>query len=173
MLCLTEHHVNREELQHTFIEDYNLGAYFCRKSCAKGSVCTYVHESLNFENMDLETYYIEKDFEVCALKLNLNLTQTCTITKYRAPSGNFNLFVNELDLIFRNLYNPTLEYIICGDINIDYLTNNGKNQLEALLLTYNLTSTGNFSTRCKKNHLLLLTIFSLILIEKIITLYVQ
>jgi hypothetical protein len=50
------------------------------------------------------------------------------------------------------LYNPTLEYIICGDINIDYLTNNDKkNQIEALLLTYNLTSTVNFPTRCQKN----------------------
>jgi hypothetical protein len=115
--------VNREELLQTFIEDYNLGSYFCRKSHAKGGVCTYVHKSPNFENIDLEMYCIEKDFEVCALKLNLNLTQTCIITIYRAPSGNFNLFINELGLILRKLYNPTLEYIICGDINIDYLTN--------------------------------------------------
>jgi hypothetical protein len=145
-------HVNCEELQQTFIEDYNLSAYFCRKSYAKGGVCTYVHKSLNFENIDLDMYCIEKGFEVCALKLNLKLTQTCIITIYRAPSGNFNLFINELDLILRKLCNPALEYIICGDTNIDYLTNNGKkNQLEALLLTYSLTSTVNFPTRYQNN----------------------
>jgi hypothetical protein len=54
-----------------------------------------MHKSLNLENIDLETYCIEKDFEVCALKLNLNFTQTCIITICRAPSGNFNLFINK------------------------------------------------------------------------------
>jgi hypothetical protein len=100
MLCLTEHHVNGEELQQTFTEVYNLDACFCRKSYAKGGVCTYVHKSLNLKDIDLEMYCIEKDFEVCALKLNLNFTQTCIITIYRAP-GNFNLLLNELDLIVR------------------------------------------------------------------------
>jgi hypothetical protein len=90
-----------------------------------------VHKSLNFEN--IERYCIERDFEVCALKLNLNLTRTCIITIYRTPSGNCNLFINELDLILRKLYNPTLEYIICGDINIDYLTNNGKKTIRSIV----------------------------------------
>jgi len=67
-----------------------------------------VHKSLNFENIDLETYCIEKDFEVCALKFNLNSIQACIITTYRAPSGNFNSFMNELDTILRKLYIPTL-----------------------------------------------------------------
>jgi hypothetical protein len=69
---------------------------------------------------------MEKDFEGCALKLNLNFTRTCIITVHRAPSRNFNLFINKLDTILRKLCNPTLEYIICGDINIDYLMNNDK-----------------------------------------------
>jgi len=46
---------------------------------------------------------------------------------------------------------PTLEYIIYGEISIDYLTKNKKKQLEALLLTYNLISKVNFTTRCQKN----------------------
>jgi len=116
--------MNREELQQTFIDDYTLGASFCRTPYAKGGVCSYMHKSLNFENIDLETYCIEKDFEVCALKLNLNFIQACIITIYRAPTGNFNLFVNELDMLLRKLYIPALAYIICGDINIDFLTNN-------------------------------------------------
>jgi hypothetical protein len=37
------------------------------------------------------------------------------------------------------------EYIICGDINIDYLVDSGRKiQLEALLKTYNLKSVVNF-----------------------------
>jgi hypothetical protein len=55
-------------------------------------------------------------------------------------------------MILRKLYTTTLEHIICGDININYL-NDGKkkSQLEALIHTHNLTRTANFPTRIEKN----------------------
>jgi hypothetical protein len=41
-----------------------------------------------------------------------------------------------------------MEFIICGDFNIDYLRNTQrKNQLNYLLTTYNLFSTVDFPTR--------------------------
>jgi hypothetical protein len=41
-----------------------------------------------------------------------------------------------------------LHFSICGDININYLNESeNKNQLDNLLLSYNLTSTINFPTR--------------------------
>jgi hypothetical protein len=41
-----------------------------------------------------------------------------------------------------------LKLIICGDINIDYLTDSEKKkQLEAILLSYNLMATVDFLTR--------------------------
>ena len=110
-----------------------------------------MHKSQKIESVDIENCK-EKNLEACAIKLNLNFTHICIITTYRAPSGNFDFFINNLDLVLRNLYNPALELIICGDINIDYLKNTDKkNQLENLLLSYNLTSTVNFPTRCYKH----------------------
>ena len=71
---------------------------------------------------------------------------------FRAPSGNFDLFLSKLDVVLRNLYTATLEYIVCGDINIDYLIDSDrKSRLDALLKTYNLTSVVNFPTRIQKN----------------------
>jgi exonuclease III len=43
---------------------------------------------------------------------------------YRAPTGNFNLFLHRLDDILKTLYKVDTQLIICGDINIDYLTDN-------------------------------------------------
>jgi len=164
--------MKQNELQQILLNEYNLGAYFCRTSCTKGGVCTYVHKSLNLENLDLEQYCTEKDFEVCAVKLDLNITRTCVITIYRAPSGNFNLFINKLDTLLSILYNLTLEYIICSDINIDYLVNSDrKKQLETLLKTYNLTGTVNFPTRSQKTRLQPLIILSLTWRENKIALY--
>jgi hypothetical protein len=49
------------------------------------------------------------------------------------------------------LYTVTTDYIICGDINIDYLVDSDrKSWLEALLKTYNLKSAVNFPTRSQK-----------------------
>jgi hypothetical protein len=46
------------------------------------------------------------------------------------------------------LYTPKLILVICGDIYIMYLNDNGKtNQLDALLNSYNLFSTIDFPTR--------------------------
>jgi hypothetical protein len=49
------------------------------------------------------------------------------------------------------LYTATLEYIVCGDINIDYVTDSDRKcPLDALLITCNLTSAVNFPTRIQK-----------------------
>ena len=51
------------------------------------------------------------------------------------------------------LYTLTLQIIICGDININYLMERKKkNQLDNLLLSYNLTSIINFPMRIQNTY---------------------
>jgi len=45
---------------------------------------------------------------------------------YRAPTGNFNLFLNRLGGIIKTFYNVDSKHIMCGDINTDYLTDSDK-----------------------------------------------
>jgi hypothetical protein len=53
-----------------------------------------------------------------------------------------------LDATLKYLYNPKSEFLICGDINIDYLgESNRKKQMNSLLTTYNLIHIVNFATR--------------------------
>jgi hypothetical protein len=71
---------------------------------------------------------------------------------YRAPSGNFTHFLHKLDMILKSSYCSKIEFIICRDINVDYLSdNNRKNQLNSLLISYKLFSTVNFPTRIQNN----------------------
>jgi len=112
----------------------------------------FVQESLTYVKTDLEKYCKDKDFEVCAIKPHLNMKSTCIIALYRAPTGNFDLFISKLDTIFRKLYTATTEYIIGADINIDYLVGNDRKcRLGVLLRTYILTSVVNSPTSTRKH----------------------
>jgi exonuclease III len=150
ILCLSEHHMNHLELQQTFFDNYKLGVSYCRTLHEKGGVYIFVQE--RYVKIALEKYCKDKDFEICAIKIHFNAKSACIIAIYRAPTGNFDLFISKLDTIVRKLYTVTIEYIICGDINIDYLVDSDrKSQLEALLKTYNLIGLVNLQTRTQKN----------------------
>jgi hypothetical protein len=47
ILCLSEHHLSTEIIQTIIIDNYNLGAYYCRKYTKCGGVCIFVHKSLS------------------------------------------------------------------------------------------------------------------------------
>ena len=56
-----------------------------------------------------------------------------------SPSGNFTIFLKNLDSILNTWYSNKIEFVICGDININYLEKwKKRQQLDALLKTYNL-----------------------------------
>src|SRR5215510_7922379 len=79
------------------------------------------------------------------------------LTIYRAPCGNFELFLNKLEIILNSLHRHNSLFIICGDINIDYFEpSNKKDQLDNLLGTYNLTDTVSFPTRITNNSVTLI-----------------
>jgi len=126
ILCFSEHHMNHLELQQIFIDNYKLSVSYCRTLYEKGGVRIFVQEGLRYVKTDMENHCKDKDFEVCAIKIYLNTKCACIIAIYRAPTGNFELFISKLDTILRKLYTATTEYIICGDININYLVDSDR-----------------------------------------------
>jgi hypothetical protein len=127
ILCLSEHHMNHFESQQTFLDIYYLGVTI--SSYEKGGICIFVQKSLRYISIDLEMYCKNKDFEVCGIKIYLNTKSAYIIAIYRAPSSSFDLFITKLDTVLRELYTSTLEYIICGDININYLVDSDRESL--------------------------------------------
>jgi hypothetical protein len=47
----------------------------------------------------------------------------CVLTFYKVPTGNVNYYTHQLDAILHTFYTATLDFIICGDININFLIN--------------------------------------------------
>jgi hypothetical protein len=149
VICLTEHHLRDQEIENLSMAHYTLGTKFCRKNLKQGGTSIFVHESLDFNNIDLQKSCIEQDIETCALKIDLSATYVYIICIYRSPTGNYTNFIKGIDDILNQLYKPNIEIIICGDIIVNYLDENCNKrwQLDALFATYNLISTVRFPTR--------------------------
>jgi exonuclease III len=139
ILCFCEHHLKKFELDQINVDGYRLAAAYCSQAVKRGSVSIFVQKNLTYTNTDLSKYCKDQDIEVCVLKLKSTFFNACIMAVYRAPTGNFNLFLNRLDDIIKTLHKDDLKFIICGDRNIHYLIDNDKKrQLDAVLLTYNL-----------------------------------
>jgi endonuclease/exonuclease/phosphatase family metal-dependent hydrolase len=86
--------------------------------------------------------------EICAVELETKASKLIVLSVYRAPIGDFNLFLKKLDDSLKYLYRPRTEFLLCGDINTDYLLeSNRKKHFFSLLTTYNLFHTVDFATR--------------------------
>ena len=149
VLFLTEHHCKEQEIESLTIENYILAAKFCRLKPKQGGTCIFVHDSLPFANINLQEFSLEQDIEICAVNITSPFTRIEIICIYRSPTSNFSQFIKSLDEILSHLTKTSTEFIFCGDININYLhkKDSKKQQLDALLTTFNLINTIDYPTR--------------------------
>ena len=141
---MNEHHILESHLCLINIQNYNLGASFCHQIYQKGGVCIYVRRDIGYKSLNVTRYCEEKNLEMCSIQIESKNNQQIIICVYRAPSGHFPQFLRLLETLLMSLYRPKIEFVICGDINIDYLSDNHmRQQLTHLLGTYNMLRTVN------------------------------
>jgi exonuclease III len=147
ILCFTEHHLRSLETKSVTLDNYTIAANYCRKQKQKGGACIYVKNNIISKSLHLETHSVDKDFEVCGVKLYLQGKKVYILTIYRSPSENFIKFMNQLETIILQIYKPKIDLIICGDTNINYLEESNRvKQLNTLFKTINLVNV-SFPTR--------------------------
>ena len=94
VLCLTEHHLRDYEISNTCIPTFKLVANYCRHHLKQGGMCIYIHESLDFKNINLLNYCSEQDIELAAIQIKKQKGNIIIICIYRAPTGNFDVFLH-------------------------------------------------------------------------------
>jgi exonuclease III len=128
---------------------------YCRKIHKGGGVGIFVQENLTFLTIGLDGFCRDQDLEACAVQLNFSAITFYILCVYRPPSGNFSYFLSSLESVLNQTFSNSINVIIYGDININYLENtNKKLHLNSLLASYNLYSVVDFPTRIKVAHLL-------------------
>jgi len=100
IVCLTDHHLRTEEIRNVNFSQYTLGASFYKKTNSHGGVCIFVPNNIQFHTIDLDQYNKEKDFETCALKLNILSNSFTIICIYISPTGNFACFFKSIRINF-------------------------------------------------------------------------
>jgi hypothetical protein len=72
----------------------------------------------------------------------------CIISVYRSPSGKIPYFISASDAVLNKLHTNSLNLILCGDMNINYLgSSNNKTLLDSPLASYSLYNMADFPTR--------------------------
>jgi exonuclease III len=151
VICLTVHHLIDYEMDASHIPKYKLEARYCSEKLKNGGVCIYIQDDLNFATINLQKYCKERDIEIVTIRLKLKEKKVIIFCIYRALLGNY-YFLNKLDYILNSFHRYNSQFIICGDININYLENNNrKSKLDDMLNTYNLRGTLYFPTRIANN----------------------
>jgi len=122
VLCLIEHHLRHEEISIINLGQHTLGAYYCRRNFKQGGVSIFILNNILFDVIDLEQFNKEKDFEICALKIQIMSTYLIVLCVYRSPSGNFPYFLTQLEIVLNKLYKISTNIILCGDFNVNFFS---------------------------------------------------
>jgi hypothetical protein len=89
---------------------------------------------------------------ICTFNLLTFGRNICVIAVFAAPFGNFIQFLNISNRALNTIYCPSIEFIICSDIKINYLKDSPrKKQLNTLLLSFNLFPIIDFAIRSQNN----------------------
>jgi hypothetical protein len=144
--------MSKEDMLNCSDPGYKLANSFCCEIYFKGGVCILARNDIIYQTLDLNKLCKKRTFEISAVKLNSGSTKVILCCMYTSPSGNSNYFLILLENTLELLYRPNISFLICGDLNINYLMEHTvKQRLESIMKTFNLTQAVTFSTRVCNN----------------------
>lgn len=142
ILCLTETWVQPCELDAIHINGYIKKSNYCRNVYNNGGISIFHKSSLNIgidEITALTKFSRDKDIELAGIEMVVDHKKIKIVTIYRSPTGDINIFFETLEMLLDNLLKDKSLLIVCGDLNIDYLSNSvHKYRLSNLFSMYNL-----------------------------------
>ena len=150
ILCITEHWLRENDFVYFNLTNFVLVSKFCRKNKKHGGSCIFVKSSIEAKPITkFESICIEENFEASMMELtDLKIVIICI---YRTPNSNILLFIENLDIILKELTKKKNRIIILGDFNIDFLGNTINFQFQSVLSSYDLHAIIDEPTRIGKD----------------------
>lgn len=102
------------------IPGFTATSHFSRKDHIHGGVAIYTQNNISAKSINsVSEYSVEMHLECCAVLINLQNFKLIVITAYRPPSGNVDVFINQLSALLNHTYTISEKTVLCGDFNID------------------------------------------------------
>lgn len=123
IFCISEHFLNKDNIQVSTLKGYQLGTHFCRQNKNRGGCLIFCREGVNYEAVDVNHFIVEQVCEIsCVYVVDCDMYVGCV---YRSPLSNPTLFLHLFDNFLTWLTLKNKNFIICGDYNLDF---NDKNK---------------------------------------------
>lgn len=156
-VCISEHFLNEKLATLFSLMNYTVVSFNTRVNKNRGGTLILGRSNVNCVEMPISKTLYERDsFEICCVK-DIE-TDLCICSCYRTPDDkNFVNFMERLEKLLEYFFNK--KCIICGDFNIDLLTDCRKKTEFVNLLTcfnfrpliYEVTFIRNDSSSCIDN----------------------
>lgn len=149
--CVTESWCINGETDLLHIADYTVAAYYERRSMTHGGVVILLRDDLSFRSCEkINLLSVESAFECAAVRVTCDSHDIVIVCIYRTRDGSIPLLLSKLEecLAVVTSMRGVNRIMICGDLNIDYLTDgNDKKELVDVLSSFNLYCVFNEPTR--------------------------
>lgn len=130
ILCLTEHWLEYDYIDLVTFSDFKIVTKYCRNKNEHGGNVIYMKQHIidmfEITEIDFNFANVKSVIECCGVKVNKknkNELILIIICMYRTPyDANIDIFIEKFDEISRKLNILENRTIICGDLNIDHLT---------------------------------------------------
>lgn len=141
--CVVEHGLKDYEVSaFERLFKYKIISVSSRSQFKGGGTMIMVSNSLISKNVKFPLHLcVDKDFEVSACSIRTELYEIIIVLVYKSPSGNFEVFLNNLSAFLDNYYLKH-KIILVGDFNVDLkIDSNQANEMTNLLSSMNLRPT--------------------------------
>jgi hypothetical protein len=126
IMCICQHHTVEDHLLHLNLPGFLVGSSFCQENLQRGGVCIFIGKDKCFKKLHILYCCKEQVLEISAVQVETKTSDIINLSLYRAPSGDFSQFIKRLYTALRYLHNPKFEFLIYGDLRIDYLNENNQ-----------------------------------------------
>lgn len=122
----TEHGCKSEEINTFPLDNYVLADSFCRSNRKSGGVSIYCNLNIKYEKLAwVNNHSKELDFETAGILIHSSAKRDIFVAGvYRQPKGDFDTFIEQLEILLSKATSKYSNLIIAGDLNIDWFTQN-------------------------------------------------
>lgn len=115
-VAVTEHWKSEDELPAYVIQGWKLMSYFCRPSGGHGGSAIYCRANISWkQRTDLTSLSVIQCFECSAVEVQLGSSKYVIVCIYHPPTGNNELFFENLNKLLNELTLEGKKYILAGD----------------------------------------------------------